>query len=514
MKNAIIYTRISEEEQSQYSLSDQKQKIETYCNQRDINVLKHFEEDGGSGKSFNRKAFQELLLYIKANKGIVNKLIVTRYDRFSRDLIGALNMILELKELGVNVVAVEQPLDENVPESLIMKAIYLATPNVENLRRAMNAANSMRRALKEGRYMGKAPYGYMNARNIANKAIIVPHPVKAGHVMKAFKMISTGTWQIEVLRKQLLKEGMKVSRSNFYNLLRNITYYGKGMVKANQEEEEQIVQGIHEPIISEELFFDVQAVLDGKKRNNTKHSITNEAYPLKGYFVCPKCGKGLTGDTGKGNGGAYDYYRCKHGCKQSYRASFINSEFIKWLGKIAIDPDVASLYIAIMEDIFKTNEGDRNAEIGKLQKQIDENELMMDKSAKKFVNDDLDRNDYKRIKESLSRECTELRSRIAELKGAESGFQEYYRYGLSLLSNMGSYYNAANIENRQKMLGLIFPEKLVFSNNTFQTMQPSEVLNLLCNGGKGFSKDKKEKSSGNAAQSCLVTPPGFKPGTF
>ena len=56
------------------------------------------------------------------------------------------------------------------------------------------------------------------------------------------------------------------------------------------------------------------------------------------------------------------------------------------------------------------------------------------------------------------------------------------------------------------MLGLIFPEKLVFSNNTFQTMQPNEILTLLCNGGKGFSDGKKEKSSGNAAQSFVVTP--------
>ncbi|MBK7346171.1 MAG: hypothetical protein IPI98_04490 [Chitinophagaceae bacterium] len=87
----------------------------------------------------------------------------------------------------------------------------------------------------------------------------------------------------------------------------------------------------------------------------------------------------------------------------------------------------------------------------------------------------MDKHDYKRIKESLSRDCTELRSRIADLKATESGFQEYYHYGISLLSNMGQYYRAANIENRQKMLGLIFPEKLVFDNNTFQTMKPSEV---------------------------------------
>ncbi len=34
---------------------------------------------------------------------------------------------------------------------------------------------------------------------------------------------------------------------------------------------------------------------------------------------------------------------------------------------------------------------------------------LMDKSAKKFVNDDLDKFDYKRIKENLSKENTELK---------------------------------------------------------------------------------------------------------
>jgi len=60
------------------------------------------------------------------------------------------------------------------------------------------------------------------------------------------------------------------------------------------------------------------------------------------------------------------------------------------------------------------------------------------------------------------------------------------------------------------MLSLIFPEKLVFSNNTFQTMQPNEVLTMLCNVGIGFSDSKKEKSSGHTAQSCVVAALGFK----
>ncbi len=64
------------------------------------------------------------------------------------------------------------------------------------------------------------------------------------------------------------------------------------------------------------------------------------------------------------------------------------------------------------------------------------------------------------------------------------------------------------------MFGLIFPEKLVFSNNTCQTMEPNEVLTLLRNSVNSFSSSKNEKSSGNAAQSCVVTALGFKPKTF
>jgi len=114
-------------------------------------------------------------------------------------------------------------------------------------------------------------------------------------------------------------------------------------------------------------------------------------------------------------------------------------------------------------------------------------------------------------RERVARESYDYQKQISDLKAAESGYKEYCPYGIYLLSNMDHYYSTDNLENRQKMLGLIFPEKLVFSNNTFQTMQPNEILTLLCNGGNGFSDGKKEKSSGNGAQSCVVTAAVFKP---
>ena len=514
MQTAIIYTRVSTDEQAEkgYSLRDQQQRLEKHCEAKGYEIVKHFQDDH-SAKTFNRPEFHKLLDFIKKNKGLVKKLVIAKWDRFSRNMEASLNMITALMKLGVAVEAMEQPLDDSVPENLLMKAFYLAAPQVENARRSLNTTNGMRKALKEGRYVSTAPYGFKNTRDEQNRPIIT-HSAMAPLIKKAFEQLATGLYQIEVLRKKLYAEGLKVSRSNFYTLLRNPIYCGKLRVKEYRDEPEEIVQGIHEPIVSEELFYEVQNVLDGKKKAKTKYSLVNDEYPMRGHLICPRCGKTLTGSSALGNGGKYFYYHCTKGCKERHKSDVAHNAFEIWLGDITMKPEIAALYLAAMEDIYKTNEGDRDADIKKLNVEVDNNLAMMDKAAKKLVNDELDKYGYNRLKESLSKENAVLRGRIADLKATESGFQEYYRYGFSLLSNLNHYYGNANLENKQKMLGLIFPEKLVFSNNTFQTMQPNEVLTLLCNTGKGSGRGKKEKSSGNAAQSCVVTALGFKPKTF
>jgi len=58
--------------------------------------------------------------------------------------------------------AIEQPLDLSIQENKMMLAFYLAAPELENDRWALNTFNRMRRAHKEGRDMGVAPVGYLN----------------------------------------------------------------------------------------------------------------------------------------------------------------------------------------------------------------------------------------------------------------------------------------------------------------------------------------------------------------
>src|SRR6186713_3103690 len=95
-----------------------------------------------------------------------------KWDRFSRNAGDAYQMINQLKKLGVEPQAIEQPLDLSIPENKMMLAFYLAAPEVENDRRALNTFFGMRRAKKEGRYMGTAPAGYINVTDPSGKKMI------------------------------------------------------------------------------------------------------------------------------------------------------------------------------------------------------------------------------------------------------------------------------------------------------------------------------------------------------
>ena len=146
MTNVILYTRVSTDEQNNgYSPLDQKEKLYQYCQVNNLNIVGFYHDDE-SGKSFNRPEWKKLKEFIKTNKGKVQRILFIKWDRFSRDQTDALVEIRELGRLNVEPCAIEQQLDFKIPESKLLLAMYLAAPEVDNDRRAMNIFNGMRRA--------------------------------------------------------------------------------------------------------------------------------------------------------------------------------------------------------------------------------------------------------------------------------------------------------------------------------------------------------------------------------
>lgn len=513
MEKVIIYSRVSTQEQADkgYSLRDQLDRLEKYCTLKNYQIVKHYQEDH-SAKTFDRPEFKKLLDFVKHNKRLVDRLLIMKWDRFSRNATDALNMLRTLDNLGVEVNAVEQPIDMSIPENKLLLSFFLVSPEIENDRRAMNVINGMRRAMHEGRWISVPPVGYKFIYDEKQKPLLVKSE-KAPLIKKAFELVAEGNYCVEEVRKLLLKKGLQSQRSNFARLLKNPVYCGKIAIKGYKNEHEEIVKGIHEGIVSEELFYQVQDVLSGKKKSHAKPAAKSESLPLRGFLVCPDCGRILTGSASKGRTLRYHYYHCQRGCSMRVKADIVHSSFSEWLGSFNFKPEIAELYLAIVEDVFKSEEADRITEMKKIKQNIEDVNANLLKVERKYVSDEIERDTFIRLKESYKQDEMHLRDLLADLQIADADFMKYMTYGCSVLSNLRQCYDTADLDTKQKLIGSIFPEKLVFENGSYRTTKESEMLRLLCWNGEGLLNTTPKKMRRSGAISNEVGLLGIEPRT-
>jgi site-specific DNA recombinase len=309
--DVVIYTRVSTDEQKEKgnSLQDQERDIRRYCDKEGKNILKHYQEDH-SAKNFNRPVFREFLDDIESKRIKPRQLICHRVDRFSRNMSASLEMINRLKTHKVDVIFIDTNYDLTIPENLLPAVISMVLPQVENERRALNTKKGMRQKLRTGSWVWRAPRGYIND-TITKTLKIGP---ESKFIIRAFEQVALGLHSIDSIRKSLNIEGFKCSKQGFLNILKNPLYKGKIVVEEWREDARTVVDGLHEPIVSIELFDKVQAVLSGRTRKQTKLSSLNELFPLRGHLNCGKCGIFLTAMSSKGRNGLYHYYHCQCGC--------------------------------------------------------------------------------------------------------------------------------------------------------------------------------------------------------
>jgi len=494
-KYVILYIRVSTDEQADrgYSLRDQEAKLLKHCRDNGYIVIATFREDY-SAKTFNRPEFKKLLAYCRKNKNNVDEVLFVKWDRFSRNAGESYQMLGTFNELGIALTSITQPLDLRVPEQLLMLAVYLAIPEVENQRRSQNVTDGMRRALKEGRYVGSPPKGYSMGRDASNRPVLVPSK-KAHLVQEAFEMMAKGIYtQREVLRK-LNKKGFGSSKTALSRMLANPIYHGGVHIKAYRDEPASVVDGIHEPIISKKLFEEVQSVLGQKrKKYHVTHSRVNPMFPLKGFLLCPDCGRPLTASVCKGRSDRYAYYHCISPCRGRYRLEDAEKYFADFLESISLKPPVLELFQAIVKE--RLEKQFESSKLGpKHYEKVALFEGKLDRLQDLFVDGEMDRYGYERAKKRYGDILDEFREaeRIRERK---KEILEIYKKGLSKLQNFDGQYVNGDIDTKRQLTGLIFPKKFGFEKNKVQTAHINPLL-LRISSVNGTLRAKKKRDNPN-----------------
>ena len=513
MDNVILYVRVSTDEQAGrgYSLRDQEQKLLAYCQTNNLNVLAIYREDY-SAKTFKRPEFKKLLEFCKKNKKSVNQVIFIKWDRFSRNTAESYQMIATFNSLAIRVNAIEQPLDLTIPEQGLMLAVYLSIPEVENHRRSLNVTSGMRRALKEGRYVGNAPLGYDNGRDSAKKPLLIPNK-DAVLIQEAFELMATGIYnQKEVLTK-LKAKGLKSSKTPFSNLLKNPIYYGGIFIKAYKDEKETIISGLHEPLITKALFDKVQDVLNNKRqKHHTKHKKLNDKFPLKGFLLCPVCNNPLTASTSKGRTKHYSYYHCISPCNGRYALEEVSNWFNDYLDSISLNGPIKKLFEEVVKEQLSNSA--ESTKIGpKHFENIKKIEQKLERLQDMFVDGEIDKSDYQTTKiryENILAELKEKENKVID----EKGIMELYQKAINKMETIGKQYNNTDIEGKRLLLGSIFPNKIHFENKKVRTADVNPILNEIASINKAYRGIKKWDKSKKLDLSHKVISEGFEPSTY
>ncbi|MDP2040263.1 MAG: recombinase family protein [Algoriphagus sp.] len=517
MKTAILYIRVSTDEQADkgYSQRSQEEMLLKYCNSNNIYVEKVIYEDY-SAKTFFRPEWVKLLSALESKRSKrVNLILFTKWDRFSRNAGDAYMMINTLRKLGIEPQAIEQPLDLNVPENKMMLAIYLSAPEVENDRRALNVIYGMRRAMKEGRWLWKAPYGYLNTRTPDGRPTIALNEEEAKHMKWMFETLALGDYNTEQVLLQARRNGAKIKRNRFWGQVRNPFYKGIIKIPEFKGEPETEVMGQHTAIVSTEIFDRVQEVLDGKKRKRKTQIVCNDEIPLRGFLNCPKCNRMLTASASKGRNQYYHYYHCTATCGVRFKAKEVNEAFLNKLAGFKPKPGLKEVYKIIFEEVSNSLNGSAVSEQKKLQKQIEDLNSRLAKARDLLIKGDLSSDDYKAAKKQMSEQILRLETHMDKIEpNSDKELTKSFTKALEYAGKLDFFFSKGDLGQKRRIIGSIFPENLTFDGVEHRTARINEVVNLIYLVNSEIGGKKNGQRPSKMALPTWVGPLGIEPSTY
>ena len=471
-KAAILYRRVSTSEQKKHghSLSEQKHRLLEFCDNNSIKVLKEFEEDY-SAKDFNRPEFTKLVEFVKKNNKRIDYLLVPKWDRFSRNVSEALNYINFFESVGVEVNAIDEWIDYEDENQFLMLNLNLTMPEVENRRKSKKVIAGMRRALKEGRWINRQPLGYVKGIDEMGKPLMIPDANTAPLITELFSDFALGIYSQNELRNNPKYKELKLSKSNLSRLLMQFAYAGKIKVPAYKDEPEMIVDALHDPLISLEVFTKVQYYLNEKSRYNQKSKKLNPHLPLRGYLLCPRCGRNLTGSASKSKTGAkHYYYHCnpRKGCGERFKIKDAHDTFTQLLNEIQPNEEVCNLFELILEEKYMTAEESKYFQLKKVNSEIErlnkKQEVLTDKLLEGIVDNDT----YKTTNRILDDSLIKLNQEKDNLNGYQKDIREFVKFGVYMLKNINQLFDKASTSIKQKLLSSILKKNWFFKMESIE----------------------------------------------
>jgi site-specific DNA recombinase len=341
-----LYARKSTESEEQQVLSIESQTKEMLqIAERDkLDVVEIRRESHSAKATGQRPVFNELLKDIHLGK--FNSILTWAPDRLSRNAgdLGALVDLMDEKKL-LEIKTYSQKFTNN-PSEKFMLMILCSTAKLENDNKSENVRRGLRTRCEQGLRPSLAPTGYLNEKRKDRPCSVIVDPVRAPIIKQMFEKVANDQWSGRKLFRWLRNDlkfstarGKLLSLSNIYLLLKNTFYHGTFEYPTGSG---HWYTGQHEPIISKELFDQVQERLE-----RSDISRDNREFAFTKLITCGLCGSGISAAEKfkyqkNGNVHSYIYYGCTKSRDKNCECGYIKEEeiieqIIQIIGTLDID---------------------------------------------------------------------------------------------------------------------------------------------------------------------------------
>lgn len=480
MKQALAYIRISDDEQSHFSIEAQHRHIQEYCQRHSITLHQSFTDEGFSAKNFNRPAWIELKSTLDRQRGKFGYLIVYKYDRMIRNAMEGLSQLHELEQkhkLTIISVCENLGLDPHSPYFKKVRADILVNAEFERNVISDRVRTGMNQAYTSGRYLHQAPFGYTNARDEQDKPILSIDPGRSRVVQSIFSDYASGRRMIDIEAMARAAGLATKGKCIIRKILTNPVYAGMVRVTPFRGEPSKLVPGIHEPIVSKELWWAIQSKLESSSKPLAP-KVTSEAMPLRGIIKCEN-GHPFTGCMCAGKSGKkWPYYMCNKCAKKiTISAAKCHSDLHDIIQSISIS-ELFDATVKRARQMMDERLRDNSYRIHQLEKTIRDAENVVVATEDKFIRDAISPETYsrqiKRHSETLAAAKSELSSRTMDA----DHMHELFDQNLHKLADLAAIYEMATIDQKADLIRLIFPQGLIRLKHTYQTPRITSALRL------------------------------------
>ncbi len=456
-----LYIRLSKEDlnkgetkkEESESISNQRSILERFCESNRLCIVDEYIDDGISGTTFNRPAFERMIQDIEAKK--VNMVITKDLSRLGRDYIGIGHYLEKyFPENRVRYISVLDGIDTGIDSTSNDITPFKSILNDMYAKDISNKIKSVKHNKQDlGLFIGgKAPFGYKLDKQHPNKLFIDEEakPIVERIFQEACKGKSCRAIAMDLTLDHIpsasqyaVAHGAKITKisqnwsdTRIREILLNEVYIGnmvQGRIKKINykskktirlpEEQWKIVENTHEPIIDKTTFLKAKEMIETRKQTRVK----THDYLLKGLVYCHECGKKVGCSPRELAEGKVYYFRCstytsyarlKYCTSHSIRMDYVENLVTKKIKEIIQNFKERDKMINITKQKLaeKKNKNKYEKELEDCKNKLSKISLEIDSIYNDKLNGILAQDDFTRIYERKKKEKLQTQDRIDMLK--------------------------------------------------------------------------------------------------